>query len=63
MNEHVCANPIAKSGVPPESCGKLVQYIGERCPKLNFLGLMTIGAYEHDHEPNKDFIVSTRSTI
>ncbi|OXA43982.1 pyridoxal phosphate homeostasis protein [Folsomia candida] len=46
-----------KSGVPPESCGKLVQYIGERCPKLNFLGLMTIGAYEHDHEPNKDFIM------
>lgn len=48
-----------KSGVAPEDASNLVQYVLEKCPHLEFIGLMTIGAFDHDltKGPNPDFQV------
>lgn len=42
----------------PENVSELVQFVRDSCPKLEFIGLMTIGAYEHSYGPgeNPDFI-------
>ena len=46
-----------KSGVDPEEAVQLVQFVRDRCPRLQLLGLMTIGAYGFDVRtgPNPDF--------
>ncbi|XP_005092694.2 pyridoxal phosphate homeostasis protein [Aplysia californica] len=46
-----------KSGCAVGETAKLVGYIRENCPKLNILGLMTIGAYDYNPMagPNPDF--------
>ncbi|XP_071090328.1 pyridoxal phosphate homeostasis protein-like isoform X1 [Haliotis cracherodii] len=46
-----------KNGCAPESVCELVQYIREKCPSLDLVGLMTIGAYDYDLSkgPNPDF--------
>ncbi len=35
----------------------MVEFIREKCPNLQFIGLMTIGAYDYDTSkgPNPDF--------
>ena len=37
----------------------IVYFIMEKCPKLEFVGLMTIGSFDHDLKdgPNPDFVV------
>jgi len=48
----------AKNGVEPDQCTKLVKFVIDNCPRLNFIGLMTIGAIEPENdEPNRDFQV------
>ena len=52
---------IDKSGSPPESCVELVQHIMDKCPGLQFSGIMTIGAVARSvqqTETNEDFEVS-----
>ena len=52
---------LDKSGSPPESCVELVQHIMEKCPSLQFSGIMTIGALARSvqqTETNEDFEVS-----
>jgi len=44
----------SKSGTPPESCINLVKFIKEKCSKLNFIGLMTIGNIEAIHYDASD---------
>ena len=46
-----------KSGLQPSECAVLSQYIVEKCHRLHFAGLMTIGAAGHDFSrgPNPDF--------
>ncbi|XP_071476723.1 pyridoxal phosphate homeostasis protein-like [Diadema antillarum] len=46
-----------KSGIPPEECTETVTHVIDSCPSLEFAGLMTIGAFDHDLEkgPNPDF--------
>lgn len=46
-----------KNGVAPHEVTNLVQYIIEKCPNLEFSGLMTIGSIGHDvtKGPNPDF--------
>uniref|UniRef100_T1IIU1 Pyridoxal phosphate homeostasis protein n=1 Tax=Strigamia maritima TaxID=126957 RepID=T1IIU1_STRMM len=46
-----------KSGIKPHQVTGLVQHINDNCPKLNFVGLMTIGSFDHDisNGPNPDF--------
>ncbi|KAJ8687548.1 hypothetical protein QAD02_023342 [Eretmocerus hayati] len=47
----------AKSGCDIDSAASLVKYILEKCPNLDFVGLMTIGEYGYDLSkgPNPDF--------
>jgi len=46
----------AKSGVEPSDTTSLAKYIIDDCPKLKFIGLMTIGAIESSAaEVNQDF--------
>ena len=56
-----------KSGMQPEKVVSLVDYIINKCPNLDFRGLMTIGSYSHDYElgENPDFLVllSCRDTV
>lgn len=52
---------LDKSGCTPESCCDIVKHILETCPKLQFAGLMTIGALGSSVEKegrNPDFEVS-----
>jgi len=58
----------SKSGVTVDECADVVRHIVERCPKLEFCGLMSIGARNHDYESepaNPDFVklVKLRASI
>lgn len=46
-----------KSGVHPDNVNDLVSHIMHNCPNLDFAGIMTIGAFDHDLSkgPNPDF--------
>ncbi|XP_033125446.1 pyridoxal phosphate homeostasis protein-like [Anneissia japonica] len=46
-----------KSGVAPDMCCTLYQEVKEKCTNLETVGLMTIGAFDHDlsRGPNPDF--------
>ncbi|KAG8227875.1 hypothetical protein J437_LFUL007185 [Ladona fulva] len=48
----------AKNGCPPKEAAHLVKHIMEKCKNLEFLGLMTIGAFGYDFSlgPNPDFV-------
>jgi uncharacterized pyridoxal phosphate-containing UPF0001 family protein len=51
-----------KSGCPPESSVELVRHIIDKCPSLQFAGIMTIGALarsvqQDQEQTNKDFEV------
>lgn len=46
-----------KGGVLPSECIDLVKHILEKCPSLNFEGLMTIGARTKETDVNPDFKV------
>lgn len=48
----------AKSGCEVENASSMVKYIFEKCPNLEFTGLMTIGEYGYDVSkgPNPDFL-------
>jgi hypothetical protein len=48
-----------KNGVEPSEAIKLAKFIIEKCSELEFCGLMTIGASNHDVSlgPNPDFLV------
>jgi uncharacterized pyridoxal phosphate-containing UPF0001 family protein len=49
----------AKSGVLPEECAQVCQYIQDNCPQLKLIGLMTIGMFGRDpSEKNPDFEVT-----
>ena len=51
-----------KGGIEPDDIIKVVKHIKEKCPNLNFQGLMTIGALAHSlatepsQGPNPDFL-------
>lgn len=47
-----------KSGTDPKTFIDLVEYVRKSCPHLEFVGLMTIGAYDYDTSqgPNPDFV-------
>ncbi|KAM4675005.1 pyridoxal phosphate homeostasis protein [Discoglossus pictus] len=47
----------SKHGLHPSETVGLVQHIIEKCPGLEFVGLMTIGSFDHDLKdgPNPDF--------
>lgn len=46
-----------KSGCKPEEVADITSFIRSSCPRLEFVGLMTIGAFDHDVSkgPNPDF--------
>ncbi|CAL4066553.1 unnamed protein product, partial [Meganyctiphanes norvegica] len=46
-----------KSGVHPDEVNTLVSHVLNKCPNLEFMGIMTIGAFDHDltKGPNPDF--------
>ncbi|XP_014670203.1 PREDICTED: proline synthase co-transcribed bacterial homolog protein-like [Priapulus caudatus] len=48
-----------KHGATPDQSVKLVRHILEKCPNLHFIGLMTIGSFNHDLSsgPNPDFLI------
>lgn len=50
---------LDKSGCKEEDMVNLVKNILENCPNLEFIGLMTIGSFDHDLSkgPNPDFLV------
>lgn len=57
-----------KSGCTPEMCSDVVRHILETCPKLQFVGLMTIGALARSVQQegsNRDFelLVACRKDI
>jgi len=46
----------SKSGADPKDCVPLVKYVIKSCPRLGFIGLMTIGALDpNPTDPNGDF--------
>ncbi|CAG8536956.1 7133_t:CDS:2 [Racocetra persica] len=48
----------SKNGVSPEECITVLNHVQDNCPKLQLVGLMTIGAPNRDpKEPNPDFIL------
>ena len=49
-----------KSGCSTKECLQLVEHVLKFCPRLHFVGLMTIGEINYDWEqgPNPDFVVS-----
>ncbi|XP_068827221.1 pyridoxal phosphate homeostasis protein isoform X4 [Capricornis sumatraensis] len=49
----------SKHGLPPAETAALVEHINTKCPRLEFVGLMTIGSFGHDlsQGPNPDFQV------
>ena len=57
---------VEKAGVAPSDVVLLAKYIRERCPHLEFAGLMTIGSASASHsakqqQKNPDFEVLLRS--
>lgn len=48
-----------KHGVPPADTAAAVEHVINKCPSLEFVGLMTIGSVGHDLSkgPNPDFQV------
>lgn len=48
---------VDKSGLEATDAPSLVDYIRNSCSNLHFIGLMTIGAFDHDltNGPNPDF--------
>lgn len=50
---------IGKHGLPPGELITTVEHILQKCPNLEFVGLMTIGSFGHDLSkgPNPDFQV------
>jgi len=52
------SNEDVKSGANIENVAELVTFIKNNCDRLNFVGLMTIGAYGYDTSlgPNPDFL-------
>lgn len=48
-----------KHGLPPGETVTTVAHIIQKCPSLEFVGLMTIGSFGHDLSkgPNPDFQV------
>ncbi|XP_064602325.1 pyridoxal phosphate homeostasis protein-like [Liolophura sinensis] len=52
----------SKSGCNPAQVCGLVKFVREKCPRLSFIGLMTIGAFDHDLTtgPNPDFQLMLR---
>ncbi|KAB7499163.1 Proline synthase co-transcribed bacterial-like protein [Armadillidium nasatum] len=56
------SNEENKSGVQPNEASDLVGHVISSCPNLEFVGLMTIGAFDHDLSkgPNPDFQVLLR---
>lgn len=57
----------SKSGVTLDGCSSVVNHILTKCPKLEFSGLMSIGARGHDYSqgsnPDFDRLVELRSKI
>lgn len=51
--------PTEKHGIPPAQAVEMVSHILNNCPRLQLVGLMTIGAFDHDLSkgPNPDFQV------
>jgi uncharacterized pyridoxal phosphate-containing UPF0001 family protein len=48
----------SKAGILPSEAVHMSKEIVHSCPKLDYVGLMTIGAAEHDTQgPNPDFLV------
>ncbi|XP_053573725.1 pyridoxal phosphate homeostasis protein [Bombina bombina] len=47
----------SKHGLPPGETVSVVKHINEKCPSLEFVGLMTIGSFGYDTKdgPNPDF--------
>ncbi|ETE62334.1 Proline synthase co-transcribed bacterial-like protein [Ophiophagus hannah] len=58
---------IGKHGLPPGELITTVEHILQRCPNLEFVGLMTIGSFGHDLSkgPNPDFqlLISLRQEL
>lgn len=50
---------IGKHGLPPGELITTAEHILQKCPNLEFVGLMTIGSFGHDLSkgPNPDFQV------
>ena len=57
VNEVIVTYFADKSGCSPSAVSSLVSHILTDCPQLQFVGLMTIGAFDHDLStgPNPDF--------
>ena len=53
----------AKSGCQPQGVPQLAEFVQDKCPGLEFSGLMTIGRMSHDYTsaPNPDFEVLVRA--
>jgi len=48
----------SKSGADPKDCVSLVKYVIKSCPRIQFIGLMTIGQYDPSPtDPHRDFNV------
>ena len=58
-NLQICVFLSDKHGCMPERASDLVSHVKDKCPNLDLLGLMTIGAFDHDLSkgPNPDFQV------
>lgn len=47
-----------KGGMSPQECTTVAEHIVRSCTKLNFCGVMTIGAFDRDpNQPNPDFLL------
>ncbi|XP_015269483.1 PREDICTED: proline synthase co-transcribed bacterial homolog protein [Gekko japonicus] len=57
----------SKHGLPPGETAATVAHITQKCPSLEFVGLMTIGSFGHDlsQGPNPDFqlLISLRQEV
>ncbi|XP_026527131.1 pyridoxal phosphate homeostasis protein isoform X2 [Notechis scutatus] len=55
---------MSKHGLPPGELITTVEHILQKCPSLEFVGLMTIGSFGHDLSkgPNPDFQIEVGST-
>uniref|UniRef100_A0A8C5S8C1 Alanine racemase N-terminal domain-containing protein n=1 Tax=Laticauda laticaudata TaxID=8630 RepID=A0A8C5S8C1_LATLA len=58
---------MSKHGLPPGELITTVEHILQKCPSLEFVGLMTIGSFGHDLSkgPNPDFqlLISLRQEL
>jgi uncharacterized pyridoxal phosphate-containing UPF0001 family protein len=54
-----------KHGCVPSGTLQMVRHVLDTCPKLELLGIMTIGAFDHDLSkgPNPDFQVCVYTLI